>query len=986
MMNNQHLELLNQASNEAIFITLHQAIVSCNDYALNLFAYKKQQIIGMSPVKLFEPGDANIVQCIYNAEVPEIIELKAITCNKVRFDAQLLIKPIQSGGDTYISFSIRDISDFKYSQQQLLARDALLEAVSFAAAKFLESKNWRKEITSVLQYIGESAQVSRVYIFQNFLDSRDKLFMCQKYEWVAAGIEPQIENLALQKLYYRETGLGRLEEMLQKGEVITGLVEDFPLSEREILKPQGIISIYLTPIFQGGLWWGFIGYDECNYKRVWNQNEIKLLNTVADIFNSALDQEQMEWSLKRNKENFKSLFDNSPDAIFVYDHKGFILDVNEMACDLNGIPKPQFIKKHISELVPPDYTLKVSQDFAKWVTGELKFVESRAKNKNGDIIPVEIRGSRISYFDTPAVLLLVRDIHQRKENERLLIRRFDFIQFISQISSEFIKIDLKNIEGAVNKALEFVCRFTGNERGYVFMSGLSDELFVLTHEYCDPDFKPHKGILDSIVASDFEEFFQTLKSGEYIISHFDEIPDDSDNENMRQILEILQIKSFINIPLIMGGHFLGFIGFDATRKKAEWDAETINAFMLTGQIISNIIIRKKSEDELIEAKNKAQQSDQLKTAFLGQISHEMRTPLNSIIGFAEMLRKELPQSELQDMSSYILQGGNRLLNTFNLIIDLAEIEANVMQANFKEVELGVFFKYKLPMHAESAEAKNLKFIFVNNFQEIIVRVDENLLEKIIHNLIDNAIKYTRKGSIMIILNTEQTAEQQYAVITIKDTGIGIKADKMNDIFRNFRQASEGYNREFEGAGLGLSVTLGMVRMMNGEISVRSEIDEGSEFKLRFPLIKGLPKVSHQLPDEKLNPVNINNMHRILVVEDELVHQKYLNYILKEKYKITFVESGSKAIDAATNNKFDLIIMDINLGKDLNGLDTLAQIKAIDGYAGIRAIAATANVMKGHKEHFLTKGFTHYIPKPYRANEMKALVDDILKKKYSNSDN
>lgn len=977
-MNNPKTNLLLKASSEAIFISEQQAIISCNDVALELFGYSMSQVLSLSAESLFVPEEKELIRQNVNDGRYRVFEAEALTFEGRKFDAQVQVKTIWDGDLSYVSFTLRDISDFKHSQQNLLARDALLEAVSYTAAKFLESKNWRLEIDDVLKHIGEASEVSRVYVFQNFTDGDGELFMTQKYEWTARDIELQIDNSELQKLYYKENGLERLTNVMPRGEAIMGLVKNLPNSERLILEAQGIQSVFLTPIFLAGEWWGFIGYDECNFERVWSQNDVKMLNTVADIFNSALEQEKMKMELEWSNDNFMSLFNNSPDSIFVYDYDGFVLDANAAACQLNGIPKEQIINRHVTELVPEADAKKVADDFKLWTTGEHTFMESHSFNSEGRNIPVEIRGSRNLFFNIPAVVLMVRDISLRKDAEELLNKRLEFIQFISQISSDFIKIDLKNIEGAVNKALEFVCKFTGTDRGYVFLTSSSQTRMILANEYCDPGYKPLKGNFDAFDIAEFEQIIPTLKGGENIIFHSDRDTDEGLDPAILQVYKRLQVRSLINIPLIVGDFFLGYIGFDSMTDIADWDQETIDAFMLTGQIIANIVIRRKTEGEIIQAKNKAEQSDRLKSAFLGQISHEMRTPLNSIIGFADMLLLELKENEMLEMVDFILSSGNRLLNTFNLIIDLSEIEANVMKAQLDILSINQSINSMLPVFLNRANEKKLELSFVEKHSELKIMADESLFEKIIYNLVDNALKYTNEGSIQIEVGFEDVGGRHMAMIGLKDSGIGIQSDKLDDIFSNFRQASEGYNREFEGSGLGLSVTRGMVQLMDGEISVRSEFGKGSEFIVMFPLVSTFSGSSQPVFDSLESIQNKQSIPRILVVEDELIHQKYLEYILKGDYEVTFVENGVKGMELALENQFDLIILDINLGKDLNGIETLQQIRKIEGYEGIKAIAATANVMKGHKELFLSKGFNHYIPKPYTAEDMKQLVDGILK--------
>lgn len=965
-----------QASREAVFIINGTQIFTCNDYAEVLFGYRIDEMIGKSFLSFFSDADHEKLQKVLTMETEHSMEALAIKNDRSTFNARIYYTVIRSGQSRYHSFCIRDVTQNKQSEKELLARDALLESISFTAARFLESKNWRNEMGDVLKNIGESARVSRVYIFKNFRDEKGMLYMSQQFEWVADQVAPEIDNPVLERLYYHENGLERLIGILSAGKIYKGIVRELPENERQVLEAQEILSIFITPIFQNGQWWGFIGYDECNYEREWNANEIQLLKTAADIFTSVLERESIEEEIIMANKNFKSLFHQSPDGIFVYDQDGFVLDANDAGCRLNGLSAEQLKGMHVSDLVPEAIREQVKSDFHSWATGKIKKIESQSLNAEGKAIPVEIHGANIHYFNKSAILLLVRDISERKKSEAMLEKRIAFIQFISQISSEFIKMKLKDIDNALNKALKVVCEFAGIERGYVFQLNDPETLLNLTNEFCEAGFRPHQELMDSFHVSDFKTFFNVLKSGEYIISHTDELTDDDENSTMRNIQQKLEVKSSIRIPLIVADYFLGYIGFDATRQKTIWDSETINAFMLTGQIIANTIIRKKNEDEIIEAKNRAEQSDRLKTAFLGQMSHEMRTPLNSIIGFAEILERDLQHSDLQEMVGYIIQGGNRLLNTFNLVIDLSEIEANVMQAQMQNINLNRFLEKILPLFTKRAGEKNLILDLIKKVDNISISADHSLLEKVVNNLVDNALKYTNKGSISIITETERTSKGEFAVLKVRDTGIGINTDKIKEVFSNFRQASEGYNREFEGAGLGLSVTRGMVELMGGEISVESKIAKGSEFRISFPLMamqedsKGGVHKNDKAPGQRLP--------RILVVEDEIAHQKYIHYILNDHYDLTIIQDGAAAIEITNRIRFDLIILDINLGKELNGMEAVKKIRQQRGYAKIPIIASTANALKRHKELFLSKGFTHYLAKPYRAKDLKEMVDNILK--------
>lgn len=976
-MGGQVDDLLLRATSEAIFIIENEHVLAFNNIGREMLEYNDDELKGLSVGALFiAPMKLQTESCCKNGTLLNI-ETQVLTKTGKAIFVQLRSKDLSENSRRITSFSLRDISAFKKSEMAFLTKGALLESLSYTAARFLESENWRDEIEGVLRLIGSSAKVSRVYIFQNFTDENGRTYMSQKYEWVADGVEPQISNSNLQRFYYDDGNADMLKEYLSKGKVVKSLVKDLPIAERKVLEHQGIKSIFLIPIFQHNQWWGFIGYDECNYERLWDTNEMQLLKAAADIFAAALERRAVEEELKRSSENFSSIFNNSPDGIFVYDYKGNVLDVNRAGCLLNGISKDEILNTHVSELVSDGDRQKIALDFQKWVTGEYSVIESNSKNPDGSLIPVEIRGTKITYSDKPAILLLVRDISRRRESENLLQKRMEFIQFISRISSDFIKIDLENMNPAMNNALEFVCKYTDNERGYVFQIDPGGSSMVLTNEYCHPDFKSHQGVFEYFSIDQYYDFVQTLKKGEIVSVHSDELLSE-ERAAIPYLPKQLQVKSSINIPLMVREYLLGFIAFDCTTQKKRWDNDTINAFMLTAQIIANAIFRRKSENELIEAKNKAEQSDKLKTAFLGQMSHEMRTPLNSIIGFAEILEKEISTPDLHDMATFILSGGERLLNTFNLIIDLAEIESNIMKAQMEVISLNEFMQKMMPVLGRRASEKNLRLSFVRSQTPACIEADEGLLEKIVFNLIDNALKYTKKGEIVIKLDIEQKQENAHVALIISDTGIGIPPDKIIDIFHKFRQASEGYNREFEGAGLGLSVTRGMVELLDGEIIVNSEMGVGSEFKLLFPLAGNTNRFNsgQSLYEQPL--ASMQAKMKILILEDEAAHRKFMQYILKNDFDIVFATTGAEAIAMTYSKHFDLIIMDINLGKNMNGIDAMIKIREVDGYKQTPIIVATANAMKGQKERFLNKGFSYYLSKPFRADELKSLVDEILK--------
>ncbi len=201
----------------------------------------------------------------------------------------------------------RDISKRKKVELALRRREAILEAVSFAAEKFLQTESWEKDIQNILGRLGQSADASRVYIFENHLSDGGELLTSQRYEWAAPGIEPQIDNLEMQNISWREAGFDGWKEHLSQGQIIAGHAREFPPSEQELLASQDIKSIVIVPIFVGPQWWGMIGLDECLNEREWSLVELEALKTAAGTLGAAILHERAEQALRKSEQKLRSL-------------------------------------------------------------------------------------------------------------------------------------------------------------------------------------------------------------------------------------------------------------------------------------------------------------------------------------------------------------------------------------------------------------------------------------------------------------------------------------------------------------------------------------------------------------------------------------------------------------------------------------------------------------------------------------------------------
>ena len=419
-----------------------------------------------------------------------------------------------------------------------------------------------------------------------------------------------------------------------------------------------------------------------------------------------------------------------------------------------------------------------------------------------------------------------------------------------------------------------------------------------------------------------------------------------------------------------------------------WEAASISPVKNSkGEIINFLCIKediteqKNMIKELIIAKEKAEEMSRLKSNFLANMSHELRTPMIGILGYSEILKEELNDQTTKDMANTIYIGGKRLLNTLNMLLDLSRIEANRQEIQLQKTNINRVVKAIINNFQSIAIAKDLNLSYAISDENLTAKIDIRIFEQILNNLINNALKFTEKGSIEVTLDLAENDKGKMLVIKITDTGIGIRPEHLDIIFEEFRQSSEGISRSFEGAGLGLTITKKSVELLGGTISVQSKLGAGSTFTVSLP-VDETEETSFETPGS-VSTGNIGSIlkgdikQKILVVENDQTSSDFINLVLKALAAIDYAEDGNSAINLASKNNYSLIIMDIGLGLGMNGIQAAAEIRKMPGYEKTPIIAVTAYAMKGDKELFLSQGMSYYLSKPYTKNDLLRLIKEIL---------
>ena len=389
-------------------------------------------------------------------------------------------------------------------------------------------------------------------------------------------------------------------------------------------------------------------------------------------------------------------------------------------------------------------------------------------------------------------------------------------------------------------------------------------------------------------------------------------------------------------------------------------------------VFTDISKIKEYEKELIDAKNKAEESERLKSAFLANMSHEIRTPMNAIIGFASFLKE--PNKSPDDIKRYanvISTSGEHLLNLINDIIDISKIDAGQVEVNKAPVFLNRLMKELYNFFHSFLVSKSKYDIHLKldlPTIEVVANTDEMRLRQILINVIGNATKFTERGVIEFGYRVEENALRFF----ISDTGIGISEEKREMVFERFRQATDSTEKVFGGTGLGLSIAKACVDLLDGNIWFESKEGKGTKFffTIAYEPITNYKKKTVEIPISHL----LFNNETILIAEDDEYNYEYLKLILEEhKLQVIRAQTGRETIaKVMADNSICLILMDIQM-PDINGIDATIAIKRQKPEMHI--IAQTAYAFESDKQKFLQIGCDAYISKPINK---KTLIELLAK--------
>jgi signal transduction histidine kinase/CheY-like chemotaxis protein len=378
-------------------------------------------------------------------------------------------------------------------------------------------------------------------------------------------------------------------------------------------------------------------------------------------------------------------------------------------------------------------------------------------------------------------------------------------------------------------------------------------------------------------------------------------------------------------------------------------------------------------DELTRTRDKALEASRLKSEFVANISHEIRTPITAVLGMIGLLKETQRDEHEFELVKMLDDSARSLLNVINDILDFSKIEAGMLMIHDVDFQLADVAKEIIAVLSGSAKEKKIDLLLnIDPAADIVVHGDPFRLRQVLTNLLSNAIKFTQEGAVKLTVKTEENGMVGFYV---KDTGIGISPESRKRLFQPFSQADGTTTRRYGGTGLGLSISKRLVELMGGQIDFRSESGSGSEFWFTVPLGKAqfdaAPASEPVKPEVRVNPAG---PLRILVAEDSPVLQRIVTHQLKSlNYDVVLAKNGLEALEAIKSGHFDLVLMDWQM-PELDGIQATEEIRKLAEGATVPIIAMTANAMEGDRLACLNAGMNDYISKPFTLEQLQKAIE------------
>ena len=667
-------------------------------------------------------------------------------------------------------------------------------------------------------------------------------------------------------------------------------------------------------------------------------------------------QKDYENQIKREKAFLEDLYNSTPVAIAITNTSGLISMVNREFTNLFGFSSDEAVNKNINSLIVPDELRNEATEIDKLASEKQKDVRQTVrKDKTGKKIHVSLSANAIIINDeVVAHLAIYRDITTERKN--LLLQ-----EILYNISTAALKqMDIKEIYPSIVMELSRI--WDTNNFFIALYDKTSDTLSL-------PFFADEKDNFYEIPTSKTITGWVIRQNRSVLLKQNDLRILEEEGE-----VELVgsQCKVWMGVPLKVEGNITGVMCLQDYNDEDKFNQDDLYVLDFIANQIAIAIQRRMILDNLILARQKAEEAAQSKQLFMSTMSHEIRTPLNEVIGITNLLLQGNPREDQMDFIKTLKFSGNHLLTLVNDVLDYNKMESGKIVFEQTQFDLSDFLEEIMRSYSFRSKAKNLKFEIrkENNLPRTVIG-DPIRLNQILSNLLSNALKFTNKGSIMVIVKElNRVGNKCKMEFIVSDTGIGIPKDKHNLIFDSFTQASADTTRHFGGTGLGLSICKKLIELQGGTISIESEPGTGSIFRFIIPF--GLIEKSGQKQVAEV-PENYTGLEgkKILVAEDNKINFFVANKFLTSwGIKVAHAGDGQIAIDMIEKEDYDLILMDLHMPV-MDGIEATRIIRKSENprIKNIPIVALTAAIMSESHDKIEDLNINDYVLKPFKPHDL-----------------
>lgn len=673
----------------------------------------------------------------------------------------------------------------------------------------------------------------------------------------------------------------------------------------------------------GGKYRWFRSTGEVVYK---NKEPVKMIGCIEDIHERKVLELELLSTSKIIKESLNEViiidcFDLKP----VYCNSGALNNL--------GISQKEFKKITLDEICPDLGVKGYGEKVTLLQMREVKrqtFV-TRHRRKIGVFYDVQVDMQLIYYKDRDCCVLTIMDItdqiaERKKQNlkiEQNLLEK-DILNNLLNIPRG---LDI-NLNEKLDRSVNFIMKapfLSFMEKGGIFL--VENEELVLASSY---------------ELSSFKSFDEAQMS---------DLPSDH-----------------YNIPIRYDNEVIGMMIFDLFPGQ-EQHPDEISFLKSCADIVGRMILSHKNQEELITAKVKAENAEQMKSEFLANMSHEIRTPMNGIIGMTNIMKDHLTSDKDKERLGVIQSCGESLLTIINDILDFSKLEAGKIEIENIAFDFHRLLDEQYTLFSVKA-SENGVFLEVDKAEGLPAWIhgDPTRLRQVLNNLLSNAIKFTKEGNVTIRCGVEG----ERLKISVSDTGIGIDEEGISKLFKNFSQVDASTTRKFGGTGLGLSISKKLVELMGGEISVESTLGVGTTFNFEVPFTPAEAQDSKVLTFEELKSNREINFN-VLVVDDNEINLKIADGMLsKLGCHVRTINNGKEAIDLIEKNNYDMVFMDCHM-PEMNGFETTKKIISKFGHERPSIIALTASAMKSDIDRCYQSGMDDFLSKPLMPDSLASFL-------------